>query len=249
MLVHVFTLFPEMFQGPFQASILKRAQAGGLLEVRLHQVRDHAHDRHRIVDDAPYGGGPGMILKPEPLFEAVESVLGTALRGMPVVLLSPQGRLFTQAEAQRLAREPAVALLCGHYGGVDERIREQLATDELSIGDYVLTGGELAAMVVVDAVSRLLPGVLGSEEAAAQDSHARGLLQYPQYTRPPVFRGWKVPEVLLSGDHGAVGRWRTVQSLRRTQERRPDLLERASLTPEERRLLDELQAHRQQEER
>ena len=183
-----------------------------------------------------------MVLKPEPLFEAVETVLGTS-PSCPVILLTPQGKLFSQADAERLALEPTFALLCGHYGGVDERVREHLATEELSIGDYVLTGGELAAMVVVDAVARLVPGVLGSDEAAAGDSHASGLLQHPQYTRPPEFRGWRVPEVLLSGDHQAIARWRRSQALLRTQHRRPDLLNssKAPVSQEERRLLDRWQ--------
>ncbi|MCZ6614876.1 MAG: tRNA (guanosine(37)-N1)-methyltransferase TrmD, partial [Chloroflexi bacterium] len=208
MRIHIFTLFPEMFQGPLDHSILGRAAAGGLLDLSLHNIRDHADGPHRSVDDYPYGGGPGMVMKPEPLFAAVESVLGSTSPGFPVVLLTPQGRQFTQAEAQRLATEPTVALICGHYQGVDERIRRHLATEELSIGDYVLTGGELAAMVVVDAVARMLPGVLGSAEAAAADSYATGLLQHPHYTRPAQFRGWSVPEILLSGNHEQIARWR-----------------------------------------
>ena len=239
MQVHIFTLFPQMFQGPLAESIVGRAVARGLLDLRLHNFRDHAHDRHRTADDYPYGGGPGMVLKPEPLFEAVEAVLG-APPSCPIVLLTPQGKPFRQEEAQRLAAEPVFGLLCGHYGGVDERVRQNLATEELSIGDYILTGGELAAMVVVDAVARLVPGVLGSAKAAAGDSHAKGLLQHPQYTRPPDFRGWRVPEVLLSGDHQAVARWRRKQALLRTQWRRPDLLEAASLSDEDRRLLEEV---------
>ncbi|MEE8442415.1 MAG: tRNA (guanosine(37)-N1)-methyltransferase TrmD [Dehalococcoidia bacterium] len=243
MLIHIFTLFPQMFQSPLGDSIIGRAVARDLLDIRLHNFRDHTHDRHHTVDDSPYGGGPGMVLKPEPLFEAVESVLGVP-PSCPVILLTPQGRLFRQAEAERLAAEPAFALLCGHYGGVDERVREHLATEELSIGDYVLTGGELAAMVVVDAVARLMPGVLGSEEAAAGDSHATGLLQHPQYTRPPEFRGWGVPDVLLSGNHQAVARWKKQQSLLRTRERRPDLLDRIELSEEERRLLEDNRPNR-----
>ena len=241
MQVHIFTLFPQMFQGPLSESIVGRAVARGLLDIQLHNFRDHADDRHHTVDDYAFGGGPGMLLKPEPLFEAVESVLGT-VPSCPVILLTPQGKPFRQAEAERLALEPTLALLCGHYGGVDERVREHLATEELSIGDYVLTGGELAAMVVVDAVARLIPGVLGSEEAAAGDSYATGFLQHPQYTRPPEFRGWRVPDVLLSGDHQAIARWRRSQALLRTLHRRPDLLDSASLSEEERRMLDEAQA-------
>ena len=238
--VHIFTLFPEMFQGPLDYSILKRAIANEVLDVRLHNIRHHAHDPHRTVDDYPYGGGPGMLMKPEPMFEAVEAALGSSSPDIPIILLTPQGPRFTQPEAQRLAREPSLALLCGHYQGVDERIRRHLATEELSIGDYVLTGGELAALVVLDAVARLLPGVLGSEEAAAADSHAAGLLQHPQYTRPAQFRDWEVPPVLLSGDHARVAAWRREQSLRRTWQRRPDLLQGAALSQEEQRLLERL---------
>ncbi len=238
MQVHIFTLFPQMFAGPFSESIVGRAAAKGLLDICLHDFREHAHDRHHTVDDSPYGGGPGMVLKPEPLFEAVESALG-APPSCPVILLTPQGKPFNQAAAARLAAEPVLALLCGHYGGVDERIREHLATEELSIGDYVLTGGELAAMVVVDAVTRLIPGVLGAEESAAEDSYATGILQHPLYTRPPDFRGWPVPDVLLSGNHQVVAAWRRRQALLRTRQRRPDLLESAPLTDEERRWLEE----------
>ena len=237
MKVHIFTLFPDMFHGPLNESIVGRATERGLLDLSVHNFRDKAHDRHNTVDDSPYGGGPGMLLKPEPLFEAVESVLGLA-PDCPVILLTPQGKVFRQAEAERLAKEPTIALICGHYGGVDERIRQHLATEELSIGDYVLTGGELAAMVVVDAVARLIPGVLGSDEAAAQDSHSTGLLQHPHYTRPPDFRGWTVPDVLLSGNHQAVDRWRRQQAIERTRQRRPDLLDSADLTEEERQGLE-----------
>ena len=233
MKVHIFTLFPGMFPGPLSESIVGRATARGLLDLSVHNFRDFAHDRHNTVDDSPYGGGPGMLIKPEPLFEAVEVALGPA-PDCPVILLTPQGKLFQQQQAERLAKEPTIALICGHYGGVDERIRQHLATEELSVGDYVLTGGELAAMVVVDAVARLIPGVLGSDEAAALDSHSTGLLQHPHYTRPPDFRGWTVPDVLLSGDHQAVDRWRRQQAIERTRQRRPDLLDTADLTEEER---------------
>ena len=237
--IHIFTLFPQMFAGPFGESIIGRAADRGLLTIQLHNFREYAHDRHHTVDDYQYGGGPGMLLKPEPLFDAVESVVG-APPACPVVLLTPQGKVFSQAHAKRLSARPTIALICGHYGGVDERIREHLATEELSIGDYVLSGGELAAMVVVDAVARLLHGVLGAEESAAEDSHATGLLQHPQYTRPAQFRDWPVPEVLLSGDHQAVARWRRQQALLRTWQRRPDLLTGESLTEEERRWLQDL---------
>ena len=239
MQIDVFTLFPEMFQGPLQGSILGRAVERVLLSVDLHNFREHARDRHHTVDDYAYGGGPGMVLKPEPLFQAVESLLGAPPR-CPVVLLTPQGRVFRQADAERLAGEERFALICGHYEGFDERISEYLATEELSIGDFVLTGGELAAMVVIDAVARLLPGVLGSDESAVADSHASGLLQHPQYTRPAEFRGWTVPEVLLSGDHQAVARWRRRQSLQRTLQRRPDMLEKTELSEEEREFLWEI---------
>ncbi len=237
MRIHVFTLFPQMFAGVLAESIIGRAVVAGKLEVLLHNFREHATDRHHTVDDYSYGGGPGMVLKPEPLFAAVESrQVGTAC---PVILLTPQGKTFRQADAERLAGLPTFALLCGHYGGVDERIRERLATEELSIGDYVLTGGELPAMVVIDAVARLLPGVLGSEDSPTSDSHTTGLLQYPLYTRPPDFRGWPVPDVLLSGNHAAIARWRRQQSLLRTLRRRPDLLEVADLSSEDKRSLEE----------
>jgi tRNA (guanine37-N1)-methyltransferase len=214
----IFTLFPEMFSGPLDESILARARARGLVEIALHNPREATTDRHHVVDDYPYGGGAGMVMKPDPLFTAVEAVHV----GGPIVLLGPAGRIFTQSVARELAAEPRVTLICGHYEGVDERVREHLATDELSIGDFVLTGGELAAMVIVDAVTRLLPGVLAAE-STAEESHTDGLLEYPQYTRPPDYRGWRVPDVLLSGDHGAVARWRRKEALRRTRVRRPDL--------------------------
>jgi tRNA (guanine37-N1)-methyltransferase len=235
----VLTLFPEMFTGPLQESIIKRAQERGLISVHLHNIRDYATGRHRITDDAPYGGGGGMVMKPEPIFAAVEAVLGDE-KGVPVILLSPQGRLFTHEVAGELSRYPRLVLICGRYEGVDERVREHLATDEISIGDYVLSGGELAAMVIIDAVTRLLPGALGDPGATFEDSHAWGLLEYPHYTRPAVFRGWAVPEVLLSGNHAAIARWRREQALRRTLERRPDLLERAPLTEEDRAFLARL---------
>ena len=222
-----------------QGSILGRAVERSLLSVDLHNFRDYARDRHHTVDDYAYGGGPGMVLKPEPLFQAVESLLGAPPR-CPVVLLTPQGRVFRQADAERLAGEERFALICGHYEGFDERISEHLATEELSVGDFVLTGGEIAAMVVIDAVARLLPGVLGSDESAVADSHASGLLQHPQYTRPAEFRGWSVPQVLLSGDHQAVDRWRRRQSLERTLQRRPDLLKKAELSEEDREFLREI---------
>ena len=241
MRVDVLTLFPEMFRGPLEESILGRARERGIISIHLHNIRDFATDRHRTTDDTPYGGGGGMVMKPEPIFAAVETVLDGE-EGVPVILLSPQGRLFTQALAAELARHPRVVLVCGRYEGIDERVREHLISDEISIGDYVLSGGELAAMVVIEAVSRLLPGALGDPAAVFEDSPVRGLLEYPHYTRPAVFRDWAVPEVLRSGDHAAVARWRREQALRRTWERRPDLLEGAQLTSEDRQLLARLRA-------
>lgn len=238
MRIDVITLFPGMFAGPFQESIIKRAVEGGRVEIVLHNLRDWGIGKHRTVDDCPHGGGVGMVLMCEPLFAAVEAVKGDA--EVPVILLSPQGRLFTQKVARELARQPRVILICGHYEGVDERVCEHLVTDEISIGDYVLTGGELPAMVVIDAVVRLIPGVLGAGQSALEDSHADGLLEYPQYTRPASFRGWEVPEVLLSGHHAEIARWRRRQSLLRTFRRRPDLLAKADLTPEEREFVAKL---------
>ena len=221
----IFTLFPDMFQGPFSESILKRAQERGLLSIALHNIRDATTDKHHVVDDYPYGGGAGMVMKPEPIFTAVEAVH----EGGPIILLTPQGRLFNQQIARELAQEPRVTLICGHYEGIDERVLEHLVTDELSIGDYVLTGGELAAMIVVDATSRLIPGVLGGDESTLEESHSENLLEYPHYTRPPEFRGWKVPDVLLSGNHAEIAKWRRKESLRRTRERRPDLFAKLDL--------------------
>lgn len=238
MRIDILTLFPNMFSGPFNESIIKRAIDRQLVSIVIHNLRDYTSDKHRIVDDSPYGGGPGMVLKPEPLFAAVEAIKGGAQ--IPVILLTPQGRLFDQRAAEELATYDQMILICGHYEGVDERVREHLVSDEISIGDYVLSGGELAAMVVVDAVVRQLPGALGSEASAGEDSHASGLLEYPQYTRPQLFRGWGVPEVLLSGNHAKIARWRREQSLLRTLRRRPDLVEGAELSTEERRLIERL---------
>ena len=229
--IDILTLFLQMFQGPFNFSILKRAIDHGLISINIHNIRDYTHDKHHTVDDYAYGGGAGMILKPEPIFEAVESIksnIKPEIGELPVILLTPQGRLFSQQIAQELATYSHLILICGHYEGVDERVREHLVTDEISIGDYVLSGGELAAMVVVDAVVRLLPGVLGSEASLVDDSHVAGLLEYPQYTRPVEYRGWSVPEVLLSGNHAQIAKWRREQSIRRTQERRPELLDKAN---------------------
>jgi tRNA (guanine37-N1)-methyltransferase len=221
MKIDVLTLFPAMFAGPLDESIVKRARDTGLLDLAIHNLRDYTHDRHRTVDDRPFGGGPGMLLKPEPLFEAVESLAGPETR---VVLLSPAGRKFNQAIAAEMAGEKQLLLISGHYEGFDERVREQLADDELSIGDYVLTNGALPVMVIIDAVTRLLPGALGDDASAHEESFSQGLLEYPQYTRPAEFRGMKVPEVLLSGNHAEIARWRAEQARLRTEERRPDLL-------------------------
>jgi tRNA (guanine37-N1)-methyltransferase len=232
----VFTLFPEVFGPYLESSILLRARQNGLLEVRLHNIRDWATDKHHTTDDMPYGGGGGMVMKPEPIFAAVESVLGSP-SPCPLILMTPQGRVFSQAVAQELARYSHLALLCGRYEGVDERVRQNLVSDEISIGDYVLSGGELPALVVMDALTRLIPGALGDPDGAADDSHAMGLLEYPHYTRPPEFRGWSVPEVLVSGDHGKIAHWRREQALLRTLRRRPDLLEKAQLTEADRKFL------------
>ena len=241
----IFTLFPGMFCGPLDESILSRAAARGLISIALHNIRDYTCDKHHITDDIPYGGGGGMVMKPDPIFAAVEAALADEINDrhdLPIVLLSPQGRPFTHAVALELSHFDQIALICGRYEGVDERVREHLVTDEISIGDYVLTGGELAAMVVVDAVTRLLPGVLGDPGARFDDSHAHGLLEGPHYTRPASFRGWEVPEVLRSGDHGATARWRREQAIKRTWERRPDLLAHADLTAADLELLARLQA-------
>jgi len=221
MKIAVLTLFPGMFAGPLDESIVKRAREAGLLELTLHNLRDYAHDRHRTVDDRPFGGGPGMLLKPEPLFEAVEKLARETTR---VILLSPAGRTFNQAIARELAQLDDLLLISGHYEGFDERVREHLADDELSIGDYVLTNGALPAMVIIDAVTRLLPGALGDDTSSHEESFSHRLLEYPQYTRPADFRGMKVPEVLLSGNHAEIAKWRTEQANARTKERRPDLL-------------------------
>ena len=222
MKIDVLTLFPEMFAGPLEVSIVARARKAGLLDLRVHNLRDWTHDRHKTVDDRPFGGGAGMVMKPEPLFEAVEALAA----GGPtqVVLLGPAGRPFTQAIARELAQCEHVVFICGSYEGVDDRVREALADDELSIGDYVLTNGGLPAMVIIDAVTRLLPGALGDEASAADESFSHGLLEYPHYTRPAEFRGMKVPEVLLGGHHVEIEKWRVAQAKLRTAERRPDLL-------------------------
>ena len=246
----VFTLLPEVFPSYLETSIIKRARERGLIDVRVHNIRDYTHDKHHMTDDTPYGGGGGMVMKPEPIFEAIETVMGLnadlASRpplpdsNIPIILLTPQGRVFNQSIAQELSQHPHIVLLCGRYEGIDERIREHLVTDEISIGDYVLTGGELPALILIDAISRFLPDVLGDPTGAQDDSHAMGLLEYPHYTRPPEFRGWKIPEVLLSGAHAKIDKWRREQALLRTLKRRPDMLEKADLSKEDKKFIDGL---------
>jgi tRNA (guanine37-N1)-methyltransferase len=241
----VFTLLPEIFPPYLESSILNRARQKGLIDVRVHNIRDYTHDKHHTTDDTPYGGGGGMVMKPEPIFEAVESILGfpapqTQPVTVPVILLTPQGRVFTQRVAEELVRYEHIALLCGRYEGVDERIREQLVTHEISIGDYVLTGGELPALMIIDSISRLLPGVLGDPTGAEDDSHSMGLLEYPHYTKPPEFRGVKVPDILLSGNHAKIEKWRREQALLRTFTKRPDMLEKAELTKEDLKFIESL---------
>jgi tRNA (guanine37-N1)-methyltransferase len=262
----VFTLLPEIFPPYLDNSIMKRARERGLINVRIHNIRDYTHDKHHTTDDTPYGGGGGMVMKPEPVFEAIESVLprehrddvsevegqeGVEGQGeaesqpkpdstIPIILLTPQGRVFNQSIAQELSQHSRIVLLCGRYEGIDERIREHLVTDEISIGDYVLTGGELPALILIDAIARLLPDVLGDPTGAQDDSHAMGLLEYPHYTRPPEFRGWKIPDVLLTGAHAKIDKWRREQALLRTLKKRPDMLEKAELTKEDKKFLDKL---------
>src|SRR5260221_13624724 len=225
MKIDVLTLFPGMFIGPLDESIVKRAREAGLLDLKIHNLRDWTHDRHKTVDDRPFGGGPGMLLKVEPLFEAIESLQREKTR---VILLSPSGRKFDQSIARELAQQEDLLLVCGSYEGFDERVRETLADDELSIGDYVLTNGALPVMVVIDAVTRLMPGVLGDDESSREESFSQGLLEYPQFTRPAEFRGMKVPDVLLSGNHAEIARWRAEQARLRTGYRRPDLIRQQS---------------------
>ena len=262
----VFTLLPEIFPSYLDSSILKRARQKGLIDVRVHNIRDYTHDKHHMTDDTPYGGGGGMVMKPEPIFEAVETVLGIAPlptqpkpfdqthivptlfregrpdSNIPIILLTPQGRVFNQRIAEELSRHEHIALLCGRYEGVDERIREYLVTDEISIGDYVLTGGELPALTIIDAISRLLPGVLGDPTGAEDDSHSMGLLEYPHYTKPPEFRGAKVPDVLVSGNHAKIEKWRREQALTRTFNKRPDMLEKAELSKEDIKFVEHLKS-------
>lgn len=243
MRIDILTLFPQVFEAQFNYGIFKRAIDNGLVQINLGNIRDYTHDKHHTADDYPYGGGAGMVMKPEPIFEAVEAVKGKLEKKqgkVPVILLTPQGRLFSHNIARELSQHPHMILICGHYEGIDERVVEHLATDTISIGDYVLTGGEIPAMVVADAVLRLIPGVLGSEESPLDDSHANGLLEYPQYTRPADFRGWEVPEVLLSGNHAQIAKWRREQIIKRTLERRPELLDKADLGQEDKRLVERM---------
>ncbi len=235
----IFTLIPEVFPAYLSSSILARAVENGIISVDVHNIRDWATDKHHITDEPPYGGGGGMVMKVEPVFDAVESVLGTP-PDCPVILLTPQGRVFDQQAARQFARLPRLAMICGRYEGFDERIRTHLATDEISIGDFVLTGGELPALAILDAVSRNLSGVLGDPDGAFDDSHSQFLLEYPHYTRPAVYRGWAVPDVLLSGNHAKIAAWRREESLRRTRARRPELLDRAELSEADRKFLREL---------
>jgi tRNA (guanine37-N1)-methyltransferase len=238
MRIDIVTIFPEMVRAPLETSILARARAAGIVDIAVHDLRDWTDDRHRSVDDAPYGGGAGMVMRPEPLFRCVEQLREDVEPAGRVVLLTPQGRLLNQKGAQELSEVERLILLCGRYEGVDERVRLHLADDELSIGDYVLGGGELAALVVVETVVRLLPGALGSAASLDEESHAGGLLEYPHYTRPPDFRGWTVPDVLLSGNHAEIARWRRAQRVRRTTARRPDLLDQAEFRDEDRAALE-----------
>jgi tRNA (guanine37-N1)-methyltransferase len=235
----VFSIFPQLLQPYLDASILQRALENKLVEINVYNIRNWTNDRHHTTDDTPYGGGGGMVMKPDPVFAAVESTVGLPLK-CPVILMTPQGRLFNQRIAYELAGYSQLAIICGRYEGVDERIRTHLATDEISIGDYVLTGGELPALTIIDAIVRLLPGVLGDPDGAQDDSHASGLLEYPHYTRPPGFREWKVPEILLSGNHAEIAHWRRQQSLLRTLQRRPDLLGNAPLSIQDQEFLKEL---------
>ncbi|SDM54373.1 tRNA (guanine37-N1)-methyltransferase [Psychrobacillus sp. OK028] len=238
--IHILSLFPEMFSGVFNSSILKKAQEKNEVAINVVNFRDYAGNKHHQVDDYPYGGGAGMVLKPEPIFNAVEALPPSQGKTRRIILLCPQGERFTQKKAEELAQEEELVFICGHYEGYDERIREHLVTDEISIGDFILTGGELAAMTVVDSVVRLLPNVLGNAESHEKDSFSTGLLEHPHYTRPVEFRGFKVPEVLMSGNHAAIEKWRKEQSLKRTLTRRPDLLEQIVLTSDEERLLKEI---------
>lgn len=239
----VLTIFPEMLQSPLEFSLLKKAREKGLIEVGLHNIRDWAQDKHRMTDDAPYGGGCGMVMKVEPVARAVAAVKQPGEASL-VVLMTPQGEIFNQNIAAELARLEQIILICGRYEGVDERVREHLADREISLGDYILTGGELSALVVIDATARLVPGVLGNDDSASRESFSQGLLEYPQYTRPVQYSGWQVPEVLQSGNHARIERWQRIEALRRTWRRRPELLEKTELGSEDRKLLEEIKQGR-----
>jgi tRNA (guanine37-N1)-methyltransferase len=238
---HVLTIFPDMFDSPFRCGVLAKGLENGSILIRIHNIRSFAAEPHRATDDYPYGGGAGMVMKPEPIFAALDAVRAQGVHG-PLVFLSPQGEPLSQEMVKELATLPEMVLLCGRYEGVDERVRLACVDREISIGDYIITGGELAAMVLIDAVSRLIPGVLGNQDSPRCESFDKGLLEYPQYTRPAVYRGFAVPEVVLSGHHREIERWRRRQSLRRTFERRPDMLRNASLAPEDRDFLEQLQS-------
>jgi tRNA (guanine37-N1)-methyltransferase len=244
--IDVITIFPRMVEAGLSEGIVARARSRGLLDIRVHDLRDYTTDRHKVVDDVPFGGGPGMVLKPEPLFAAVDSIREARGGVDHVLLTSPAGRVFSQQDARRLARAGRFVIICGRYEGVDERVRQHLASEDVSIGDYVLSGGELPALVIVDAVSRLVPGVVGDEQSVAVESFTRGLLDYPHYTRPADFRGHRVPDVLVSGHHGDIRRWRKRAALERTLERRPELVDEAALDAEEQELLRELEGSRVQ---
>lgn len=239
----VLSIFPEMLQSPLEFSLLKKAREKGLIEVGLHNIRDWAQDKHRMTDDAPYGGGCGMVMKVEPVARAVAAVKQPGEASL-VVLMTPQGEIFNQNIAAELARLEQIILICGRYEGVDERVREHLADREISLGDYILTGGELSALVVIDATARLVPGVLGNDDSASRESFSQGLLEYPQYTRPVQYSGWQVPEVLQSGNHARIERWQRIEALRRTWRRRPELLEKTELGSEDRKLLEEIKQGR-----
>ncbi|MHC1740843.1 MAG: tRNA (guanosine(37)-N1)-methyltransferase TrmD [Anaerolineaceae bacterium] len=242
----VFTLFPSVFKPYLEASILQKAQENQLIHINLHNIRDWAPDKHHVTDDTPYGGGGGMVMKAPPIFEAVESTLGVPLK-CPLILLSPQGKPFSSEIARDLAKLPQIGLLCGRYEGIDERVRTHLITDQISIGDYVLTGGELPALILIDAISRFIPGVLGDPEGAEDDSFASGLLEYPQFTKPEDFRGWHVPDVLLSGNHAKIQQWRKQQSLIRTRQQRPDLLSNYQLSDSDKKFLKKFEENGEHE--
>ncbi len=241
MKIDIITIFPQMFESTLKEGVIKIALEKKLVDVKLHNLRDYVHNKHSQIDDAPYGGGFGMVMKPGPFFEAVESISKNSISGKPrVILLTPQGRPFNQRLAEELSREKYLIVLCGRYEGIDERVHEDLATDEISIGDYILSGGEYAAMALVDSVIRLIPGVLGKHESLAEETFTRGLLEYPQYTRPREWQGWAVPEILISGHHEAIRKWRIRKSLEKTLARRPDLIHEDSLTEEEKEILKEI---------